>query len=161
MSKTIHIGDVQNALVRFILWRSGEAPDSLSRLQAGERVAIDHFGGLCAYCAERPWVAFDHASPINRDHLGLHRIGNRVPSCKECNDEKGGRLDFREFLNGRPKGEERIANIVRYMRDNGYTPLEDDPKFKALIESARADVAAVASKCIADFNDLLRERASR
>ena len=89
MSKTIHIGDVQNALVRFILWRGGDAPDLLSRLQATEPAAIRHFDGLCAYCAERKPVAFDHASPINRDHLGLHRVGNRIPSCKECNDEKG------------------------------------------------------------------------
>jgi hypothetical protein len=63
-------------------------------------------------------------------------------------DLPGAVPEFREFLNGRRKGEERIADIVRYLKANGYTPLEDDPKFKALIESARADVAAVASKCV-------------
>jgi hypothetical protein len=157
---TTTIGDVQNSLVRVILWKIGEAPTSISRLQAAEPAAIAYFGGWCAYCAERPPVHFDHAIAINRTHLGQHCIGNRIPSCPECNDTKGGSQDFRDFLRGTPHGEERIARILAYMEAGGYTPLGEEPEFKALIETARADVAKVADRCIAAITDGLRRRQS-
>jgi hypothetical protein len=157
MSKTTRIGDVQNSLVRVILWKIGEAPASDTRLRAAKAAAITYFGGRCAYCGERPPDDLDHAIPINRDHLGQHCIGNLIPSCKECNAKKG-RWDFRAFLRDKPDGEQRIARILAYMAANGYTPLEDNPEFKALIETARADVAKVASRCIAEITDGLRQR---
>ena len=150
--KTIHIGDVQNSLVRFILWKIGEVPTSVSRLQAAEPAAIAYFGGWCAYCGDRKPVHFDHAIPINRDHLGQHCIGNLIPSCAECNDKKGGRRDFRDFLSDRRDGEQRTAKILAYMEVNDYMPLGDDPELKSLIQVARADAAKIADKYITAIN---------
>ena len=163
MSKTAtRMSDVQNALVRVILWKIGEAPDSFSRLKAAEPAAIAAFGGLCGYCRKRKPVAFDHAVPINRNHLGRHCIGNRIPICQQCNNEKGGKRDFRDFLRDRPNGQKRIGEIVQYTRDSGYTPLKDDPRFRALIEAAqslidlaRTDLSVLADKCVTDLNNLL------
>lgn len=154
---TTTIGDVQNSLVRVILWKIGEPPTSDYRLQAAKPAAIAYFGGYCAYFSQRPPVDFDHAIPINRDHLGQHCIGNLIPSCAECNAEKG-RWDFRVFLRDKPDGGQRIAKTLAYMAANGYTPLGDDPELKALIETARADVAKVTDRYIAAITDGLQRR---
>ena len=39
----------------------------------------------------------EHAIPINKEVLGEHRLGNIVPSCKQCNSEKH-KKSFEEFL---------------------------------------------------------------
>jgi hypothetical protein len=154
---TKSIGDVQNTLVRVILANIGNTPTSASRLQAAEPAAIAYFGGWCIYCGRRKPVVFDHGIPINRSSLGQHCIGNRIPSCAECNAAKGNR-DFREFLLDKDDGEQRVARILAYMDANGYTPLGDDAECKALIESVRADVSALARKCVAAINALRRRR---
>lgn len=114
-----------------------------------------------AYCAERPPVEFDHAMPINRHHLGENVVGNLIPSCRECNDEKkdGCRpygLDFRQYLIGKKNGANRLGKIAAYMRENGYTPLGDDPAIKALVGAVRNDVAKALENCVAEIK--LRRR---
>jgi HNH endonuclease len=153
--------DALNAFVRVLLAKTPTKPAPARYQFQSASAAITYFGGLCAYCAERPPVEFDHAMPINRHHLGENVIGNLVPSCRECNHEKKDRsrpygLDFRQFLNGKKNGSERIGKIAAYMRENGYTPLGDDPAIKALVESVRAEVAKALDNCVAEIK--LRRR---
>jgi hypothetical protein len=141
--------DVLNALVRVILVKTAAKPaPPLYQLQTASAVLAD-FGGLCAYCRERPPVEFDHAVPQNREYRGEHCIGNLIPSCNKCNNEKK-EHDFRQFLSGNKDGAQRIAKILAYMKANGYTPY-DDPAIKALIEAARADVTNIIDKCVAEI----------
>jgi 5-methylcytosine-specific restriction endonuclease McrA len=82
--KTVRIGDVQNALVRLILWQIDREPITDVHLRASK----DYFDNQCTYCGEEKNLVFDHAVPINRTALGQHRIGNLVPSCSDCNQKK-------------------------------------------------------------------------
>jgi hypothetical protein len=147
--KTIRIGDVQNSLIRLILWQVGREP-----IDRHLRAAKDFFHNKCAYCAEEKKLHFDHAVPINKTSLGQHRVGNLVPSCAECNQEKGHR-DFREFLTGKLDGDRKIEKISAYMTRNSYVPLTDDNQIKELIEAARQEVAGIADRCIVAIDKLL------
>jgi hypothetical protein len=141
--------DVLNALVRVILVKTAaKAAPPLYQLQTAP-AAIAYFGSYCAYCGERPPVEFDHAVPSNREHRGEHCIGNLIPSCNRCNNEKK-EQEFRQFLSGKDGGAQRMANILAYMKHNGYTPY-DDPAIKALIEAARTDVTKIIDKCVAEI----------
>lgn len=51
---------------------------------------VQRYGGLCAYCRLRPWEHRDHVVPIARG--GRHCIGNLLPACAPCNQEKAARL---------------------------------------------------------------------
>jgi len=66
---------------------AAKAAPSLYQLQTAP-AAVAYFGGYCAYCGKRPPVELDHAVPSNRDHRGEHCIGNLIPSCNKCNNEK-------------------------------------------------------------------------
>jgi len=48
---------------------------------------VARYGGLCAYCQERPWSHRDHIIPLARG--GRHSIGNLLPACAPCNHSKG------------------------------------------------------------------------
>jgi HNH endonuclease len=150
--KTIRIGDVQNSLVRLILWQVGRESITDRHL----RSAKDFFGNRCAYCGEEKELHFDHAVPINKTALGQHRVGNLVPSCGNCNQKKGQR-DFREYLKDDPNGDIKIAKILEYMERHNYLPLNDDKKVKALLEEARKEVADVAAKYIAAIDKSLAD----
>ena len=136
---TKSIGDAQNTSIRVVLWKGTDNPPSASQIRAAEQAAIAYFGGWCAYCGRREPAHFDHAVPSNRENC----IGNRVPACEQCNGEKGGSQDFREFLSHRPDGEQRIANIASYMEAYGYSPppLGGDPEAQEIMRQVRADVA--------------------
>lgn len=51
---------------------------------------VRRYGGLCAYCRERPYKHFDHVIPLSRG--GRHGIGNLLPACAPCNLAKGARF---------------------------------------------------------------------
>lgn len=143
--RTTSTPDALNAFVRVLLAKTPTKPPPVRYQLQNASAAVIYFGGLCAYCAERPPVEFDHAMPINRHHPGENVVGNLIPSCRECNREKkdGSRpygLDFRQYLNSKKNGAERINKIAACMRENGYTPLRDDPAIKALVEAVRNDV---------------------
>ena len=87
---TKSIGDAQNTSIRVVLWKGTDNPPSASQIRAAEQAAIAYFGGWCAYCGRREPAHFDHAVPSNRENC----IGNRVPTCEQCNGEKGGSQDF-------------------------------------------------------------------
>jgi hypothetical protein len=148
--KTIRIGDVQNSLIRLILWQIKSEPILDKHLQA----AKSYFDNKCAYCEERNDLHFDHAVPINKTSLGLHRVGNLVSSCAECNQQKGQR-DFRVFLKGTSDGDRKIDKISTYMTSLNYVPLSDDNQIKELIEAARQEVASVSERCIVAISKLL------
>ena len=50
------------------------------------RRLVGRFRGLCAYCQARPWKHFDHVIPLSRG--GRHSIGNLLPACQDCNQQK-------------------------------------------------------------------------
>src|SRR6266705_128014 len=97
--KITRIGDVQNSLIRLILWQVGKEPITDRHLRA----AKDHFNNECAYCGEKKDLDFDHAVPINKTSLGQQRVGNLVPSCTDCNQKKGQR-HFNDYLSSDPDG---------------------------------------------------------
>lgn len=153
--------DALNAFVRVLLAKTPTKPAPARYQLQNAAAAVTYFGGLCTYCAGRPPFEFDHAMPINRHHLGENLIGNLIPSCRECNHEKkdGSRpygLDFRQYLNGKMNGAERIVKIAAYMRENGYIPLGDEPAIKALVEAVRNDIAKALENCVAEIK--LRRR---
>jgi HNH endonuclease len=153
--------DVLNALVRVILVKTATKPAPIIYQLQTAPDAKRYFGGLCAYCGERPPVDFDHAISINQYYLGEHYVGNLIPSCRKCNDEKKKGnprwgLDFRQYLSRKEGGAERIAKIEAYMKADGYAPLGDDPAIKVLVETVRADVAKALEKCVAEIK--LRRR---
>jgi 5-methylcytosine-specific restriction endonuclease McrA len=95
--------DVLNALVRVILVKTATKPAPATYQLKTATDAKRYFGGLCAYCGKWPPVDFDHAIPTNQYHLGEHYIGNLIPSCRECNDEKkkrAGRANSDRVISG-------------------------------------------------------------
>jgi len=92
----------------------------------------------------------EHAVPINKAKLGEHRIGNLVPSCKECNDKKHEK-DYREYLAG---DDERIKTIESYMESRNYVPLGDNEQVRMILELAHKEVSALADRYIKIINSL-------
>ncbi|PTO69524.1 HNH endonuclease [Vibrio splendidus] len=140
------IGNAQNALVRNILSRLGT--EQITKEDWEETKA--YFMHECVYCGEAITLQIDHAIPINKQRLGEHRLGNLVPSCKECNNAKSSR-DFREFL-----GEdiERTQFIEDYMESKNYVPLENNEQVQMILEMAYREVGAVAERYIKIINEL-------
>jgi hypothetical protein len=115
--------DVPNRIVRLFLQEAGREYDAnrgYSRFGSMTPDLISRFGGCCAYCGAPPPpnLIEEHVVPINRTSVGLHSWGNIVPSCKACNDIKGGnpwqdhpRLDAA-----------RRAAIQTYVSDYRYDP---------------------------------------
>ncbi len=124
--KAIAVGNAQNLLVRFILSNLGQ--ESLGQNHWEDTKS--YFGGKCAYCGEAKELHMDHGIPINKTCLGEHRLGNLIPSCKKCNDDKH-YADFKEFLEDKI---ERIVKIEAYMASKGYTPLGDNKHIKMIVD---------------------------
>jgi HNH endonuclease len=151
--KTIRIGDVQNSLVRLILWQARREPITDGHLT----LARNFFNNKCAYCGEQNNLHFDHAVPINKTSLGQHRVGNLIPSCSDCNQRKG-KKDFREYLRERLDGDQKIAKILAYMEAQNYVPLDDEKEVKEVkevLDEARKELADVAEKYIKMTDNLL------
>jgi hypothetical protein len=147
--KTIRVGDVQNSLIRLILWQAEREPITDRHLREARKI----FKNKCAYCGEIKELHFDHAVPINKTSLGQHRVGNLVPSCAECNQRKG-QKDFRQFLSQETDSESKIATILKYMDDHGYRPFAGD-NVKECLERARSELSRLADKYIAEVASLL------
>jgi 5-methylcytosine-specific restriction endonuclease McrA len=141
------IGNAQNLLVRNVLSNLGQESFSANDWEATK----DHFGGQCAYCGTGGDLVIDHVVPINRTFLGEHRLGNLVPSCRQCNASKAGK-DYREFLEGQP---EKIEAIQRYMDSKNYVPLGDNEQVAMILKMAYKEVGIVADRYVAILNELL------
>jgi hypothetical protein len=148
--KTHAIGNAQNSVVRNILSKIGEESFNETDWHAAQA----YFSNRCVYCDEQKELVCDHAIPINKTNLGEHRIGNLVPSCKECNEKKGGNKDFRAFLEGNGQ---KIDRILEYMLIKNYVPMGDNKKVKTILELAHKEVAAVAERYIAIINSLFSD----
>jgi 5-methylcytosine-specific restriction endonuclease McrA len=144
-----HIGNAQNLFIRNILSSLGLESFNEEDWNATK----DYFSHRCAYCGAETELLMEHAIPINKEKLGEHRLGNIVPSCKLCNNNKGGK-DFREFLAGNTVA---IRRIEEYMDRRNYVPLEDNEQIRMILNLAHKEVAALADRYITIINELFSE----
>ena len=140
------VGNAQNAVIRNILSRLGQESFNEENWVATKA----YFSEQCAYCGAEGDLVIEHAIPINRAKLGEHRLGNLVPSCQGCNNEKAGK-DFREFLGDNT---EAIRKIEEYMDSRNYVPLEDNEQMKMVLNVAYKEVSALADRYIVLINEL-------
>ena len=144
------IGNSQNLFIRNILSNLGAETFSESDWNETKR----YFGHKCAYCGEEKNLIMEHAIPINKENLGEHRLGNLVPSCKECNDSKHYK-HFKEFLADQPV---RLGKINNYMKDKMYTSLDDNENSEAITEilnMAHEEIGRLAQRYIVMINKLM------
>lgn len=140
------IGNAQNLFIRNILSSIG-----LESFSEGDwNSTKEYFAGRCAYCGTETELCLEHAIPINKEKLGEHRLGNLVPSCTQCNNNKGGK-DFRKFLEANAGA---ISKIEAYMDSRNYVPLEDNEQIKLILNMAHKEVAALADRYITIINEL-------
>lgn len=141
------IGNSQNLFIRNIL--SSLGTESFTESDWSDTKIF--FGNKCAYCGEEKNLIMEHAIPINKQNLGEHRLGNLVPSCKECNNKKHHK-HFKEFLADQP---ERLGKIQDYMTDKEYMPLADEEKSEAITEilnMAHEEIGKLAERYIKIIN---------
>jgi hypothetical protein len=70
--------------------------------------AIKFFKNACAYCGKRLTdLHWDHINPASKG--GTNQIQNRVPSCKECNSQKGNG-PWRDFVRQKNSAMESAIN---------------------------------------------------
>jgi len=144
------IGNSSNALVRNILSNLGHE----SFNQDDWQETINYFDNKCAYCNEQTKLVMEHAVPINKKYLGEHRLGNIIPSCKKCNDNKHNK-NFIEFLNDDIN---KIEKIQKYMDDKNYVPLTGNEQIEMILEMAYNEVATVSNRYIAILNELFSNK---
>ena len=142
------IANAQNLTVRNILSNLG----SESFKKQDWENTLKYFDHSCAYCgATDEKLVMEHIVPINRKSLGEHRLGNLVPSCKQCNDNKKDD-DFREFLSQNPA---QLEIIEQFMDQNNYVPLGDNEQVELILDIAYREVSDVAAKYVKIINSLL------
>ena len=141
------IGNSQNAFIRTILSNLGDESFSRKDWESTNK----YFSHECAYCKKEGALQIDHVIPINKAKLGEHKLGNLVPSCKECNGKKHDK-DFREFLG---ENTEAITRIEKYMAEKEYVPLAISDELNAVFECAHKEVAALAARYIEKINKLI------
>ena len=143
------IGNSQNLFIRNILSNLGE--ESFTKSDWEE--TLEHFGHKCAYCGEEKKLIMEHAIPINKSQLGEHRLGNLVPSCKECNNKKHNSC-YDSFLK---EDHAKIKIIQDYMRLSNYTPLKQHKDFESIQEIlnlAHSEIGALAQRYTTILNKL-------
>lgn len=153
------LGGAQNALVRYLL---SNLPYEAFNQGDWEAVKALDFEGACAYCGETKKTTIDHAVPINRIHLGEHRLGNLVPACSSCNSKKSN-TTYTEFLEAFHAGDpglaqKRIRDLDAHAAKHGYRPIEDHEGIRPIVEEARAALAEVASLYLDKINDQLAQQ---
>lgn len=136
--KSHAIGNGQNAFVRYLLGQIGE--ESFSRDDWYK--VLQDFGNCCAYCGSEGEIVMDHIIPINRSALGEHRLGNLIPSCKNCNSEKSSQ-DYRDFLADSPS---RIDVVQAHMGRYNYSPMSDREDIKKVVETAYDEVRQLSDR---------------
>jgi len=143
------IGNAQNLFIRTILSNLGQESFNKNDWISTK----NHFNNCCAYCGAVAGLQIDHAIPINKKHLGEHRLGNIVPSCNTCNSKKHSK-DFKKFLEEINRFES-IAKINDYMTNKGYKPLEESADISLILDKAHKEVADLAKKYITEINKIL------
>jgi 5-methylcytosine-specific restriction endonuclease McrA len=139
------VGNAQNLFIRNILSSLGLECFS----QEDWNSTKEYFSYRCAYCDTETKLLMEHAIPINKEKLGEHRLGNLVPSCNLCNQNKGSK-DFREFLGANATA---ISKIEEYMDSRNYVALEDNEQMKMILNMAHKEVAELADRYISIINE--------
>ena len=140
------IGNASNTLVRNIL--SNLRNESFTKKDWQE--TINYFNNSCAYCGKKTNLVMEHIVPINRKSLGEHRLGNIIPSCKQCNIEKSDK-SFIDFLD---KDIDKIQKIQKYMSEKNYIPLTGNKQIEMILEIAYNEVSTVSNRYINILNEL-------
>lgn len=150
------VGVAQNALVRHLLGNIG-----FEEFNQSDWGAVKHhdFGDTCAYCGATKKTTMDHAIPINRIHLGEHRLGNLAPACGSCNGKKSNTTytEFLEkfYLDDPEQARLRIGDIETHAATHNYVPIDAHEKVRPIIEEARAKVKEIADEYLARITDQL------
>lgn len=142
------IGNASNLLVRNILSNLGnEQFDEQDWIKTKQ-----YFKNCCAYCGKKSEsLIMEHAVPINKKSLGEHRLGNIIPSCKQCNNSKGSK-SFVEFLGD---NNVKIKAIKKYMDSKNYVPLGENEQIKMILNMAYNEVSSVSNRYIQILNGLV------
>ena len=69
---------------RYWARKNATTPEKISPVRLDAKLA--EYGGLCAYCQDRPHEHWDHV--VSLSNGGPHRLDNLVPSCAHCNHTK-------------------------------------------------------------------------
>ncbi len=145
------IGNSQNLFIRNILSNLGDE----SFTESDWNDTKNYYSNRCAYCGtEDESLVMEHAIPINKLNLGEHRLGNLVPSCKECNSKKH-HSNYKDYLVDQPK---ELAKIQKYMEQKNYFPLESNGNSEAITEilkMAHEEIGQLAQRYIQIINKLL------
>jgi hypothetical protein len=143
MPKRTNPGDVANLFIRCFLADVGEALSGCSDVEW--KATLEFFGNRCGYTDEPLSIdsaVMDHAIPINKDHCGLHLVGNLIPCTNEANRRKH-HLHFRDFATSG----ERRDRIEEWLRRCGYWervgPVGDlrvicAEKYRTIVQSCEA-----------------------
>ena len=140
------IGNSSNALVRNILSNLGYESFNQNDWQETKK----YFEDKCAYCNQKSNLIMEHAIPINKKYLGEHKLGNIIPSCKQCNDLKHNK-NFIEFLEN---DIDKINKIQKYMDSKNYVPLTGNKQIEMILEMSYDEVATVSNRYISILNEL-------
>ncbi len=142
------IGKASNLLVRNILSNLGTEQFNNQDWEETKQ----YFKNRCVYCGEESKnLIMEHAVPINKKSLGEHRLGNIVPSCKECNNSKGS-TSFVDFLSN---DNIKIEAIKKYMDDKNYAPLGENEQIQMILNMAYNEVSSVSNRYIKILNGLI------
>ena len=150
------IGNAQNFTIRNILSNLGD--ESFTQEDWQETKAF--FNHSCAYCGTSGELLMEHAIPINRDALGEHHVGNLIPSCKACNEQKAAK-HYDDFLAHDIKRKEMVE---LFMQEKAYKPLKHSQKaelVRLLLQKAHDEVGLIAAKYIDVINVILDETTSK
>jgi 5-methylcytosine-specific restriction endonuclease McrA len=144
------IGNSQNGLIRNILSNLGEESFNENDWEETKK----YFNNKCAYCGTEGVLVIEHAIPINKEKLGEHKIGNIVPACKNCNQNKADK-DYKEFLGDKSSA---INKIEQYMKIKNYIPLGDNEQIKYLLDRAHEEAGLIAERYINIINELFIQK---
>lgn len=150
------IGNAQNSVVRWVLGSLGHEAFT----QKDWLTVTAYFNHRCVYCDSPRQLVMDHAVPLSIKNLGEHKIGNLVPSCRQCNSAKGEKR-YDDFLRAQPDRAAAEDRIEAHMRQHGYQPLSDvltmeqADEVREPLEALRLQVATAAKTTVASINDLL------
>jgi len=142
------IGNSQNLLIRNILSNIGNENITINDWYLTKQ----YFDNKCVYCGNENELVMDHAIPINKEKLGEHKIGNLLPVCKTCNQNKSDK-DYKEFINA--ENTNTINKIEQYMISKNYIPLGDNDTVRKVLNMAHEEVALIAERYINIINELL------
>jgi len=101
----------------------------------------EFFDNKCAFCGcedtgnPRTGIVPDHLIPVV--HHGETCLGNIVPSCQDCNDQRG-KNNWRDYLRSEfgDEAQSRIDKIDEYLSKHPYQVSEDPHEYLTDEESA-------------------------